>query len=1030
MQKAFTAKQNTANSASITFRWRTDVPTLGRVVYSENPDYQLLGSSSPFVDETTSTTEHIVTLTNLKANQQYRYYIGTTNATVLEKSPDHIFRTPPAPEAKKKTKMWVLGDFGAYPADNFNNRQDSTTAAFRDFMTQNNTGPMDLWLWLGDNAYDGGNDFEFQASIFDKPRSRYDWILRQTPFYPIPGNHEYQFIGQREQHRLPPHDIDYFKIVSTFQNGEGGGEPSGKKEYYSFNYSNIHIIGLDSYGYEKAGDTYNNILSPSSVQYQWLERDLIKCQTDSNIDWIIIMLHHPPYTGGTHNSDRTTGSDVELGALRRNLVPLLDKYKVDLVLSGHSHGYERSRLMKKHTGFSTTFDKNVHTPELGGNAQSSGRYDGTPNSCFFYKNSIAEENEGVVYVVNGGGGRSESLVTNSTLITNLMAGSSVKGGSMYLEVENKRLTAKFISVDKQVLDQFTIYKDTDGFNVPKTDGITRTAVCECTDPVTDDNRGDYKYFTHYVDNKGNLLLSINKLGHEIGKSGVPPFEVKLGGTKGRQNVGPYYADGLNYVRSDQTRSFGSGWRVMNRHWSIKPQTELSGNEQVIVRHYYKLYDLDDLGMRHGNLMFYKINSLTQQYTLDPQTGIHNRLPGAVSYNKNGIWLYETRFNNRQTSMATYRWKDGLEAIYGSSHLYPNLYPNYPFGFPYTRDPTIDSLANFAGDFVVGRLNGGGGIGGQTFTVNPRGTTIALPAGSDWYFQAKGQAPPDIAGFNWKGAQDKLNIDYIYESYDTYAKWSRGVSPLGYSPTDLKGARRDGERTLIPACQNQLLCYEDRGEYSTVKAGCDPCTTRWTTTYYRSSFNVDNFSYYKSILINYKRDDGVIIYFNGKELKPRDTNMTSKSITYDTLANGPANELEWLTVAIANDGNLIRQGTNTVAVELHQNSNTSSDAHFDMEIILSPDVVSIPARIAAWEAPIPSEPITILYPNPTENGKVYFNQTVHYETFRIMDSRGVVLRYIAEPGSMQELDVSGLSAGTYIMSSQNRNKTTHFRIVKK
>ena len=90
----------------------------------------------------------------------------------------------------------------------------------------------------------------------------------------------------------------------------------------------------------------------------------------------------------------------------------------------------------------------------------------------------------------------------------------------------------------------------------------------------------------------------------------------------------------------------------------------------------------------------------------------------------------------------------------------------------------------------------------------------------------------------------------------------------------------------------------------------------------------------------------------------------------------------------------------------------------------------PARLAALEAAIPTEPLTVLYPNPTENGKVYFTEALPYETVRITDTRGVVVRYISKPGILSEVDVDGLSAGTYILTSQNKNKTSYFKIVKK
>ena len=42
-------------------------------------------------------------------------------------------------------------------------------------------------------------------------------------------------------------------------------------------------------------------------------------------------------------------------ALRQNAVPLLERYGVDLVLTGHTHAYERSYLIDGHYGLSDTF---------------------------------------------------------------------------------------------------------------------------------------------------------------------------------------------------------------------------------------------------------------------------------------------------------------------------------------------------------------------------------------------------------------------------------------------------------------------------------------------------------------------------------------------------------------------------------------------------------------------------------------------------------------------------------------------------
>jgi hypothetical protein len=45
--------------------------------------------------------------------------------------------------------------------------------------------------------------------------------------------------------------------------------------------------------------------------------------------------------------------------MRENVLPILEKHSVDMVLSGHSHSYERSHLLHCHYGDSTTFKQEM-----------------------------------------------------------------------------------------------------------------------------------------------------------------------------------------------------------------------------------------------------------------------------------------------------------------------------------------------------------------------------------------------------------------------------------------------------------------------------------------------------------------------------------------------------------------------------------------------------------------------------------------------------------------------------------------------
>ena len=957
-------------STAMTVRWRTALPTKGQVHFGTQ-----LGSLASVVTETVSSTEHSVRLTSLLPETKYFYSIEKAEPfAVLEASAEHFFTTAPLPGSTKKTRIWVLGDHGNSLPTVTASRQDSVITAFKNFSQQAATGPMDLWLWLGDNAYDNGTDEEYQQKVFDKTRSRYDWTFRQTPFYGTPGNHDYYFPdGVVNKSNRSNHNVHYYSVVDNFKNAEAGGEPSGKEEYYSFDYANIHFVSLDTWGVEAgyANDNFASILAPGSRQQTWLRADLTKAQADPKIHWIVVFTHMPPYTGGTHNSD----TEADLISIRANLVPILDEFKVDLVLTAHSHNYERSRLMRDHTGNSGTFSLSTHNPAIGSNAQGSGRYDGSLNSCFYYKNSKTKTgdgkiyNEGIVYAVSGAGGRDgEYTLKNKPLVEKLMQSATTTGGSMYIEVNGKRLDVKYIGTSNngtgyQVMDQFTMFKDLEGFTVPATDLMTRTAKCECTEAPGASG------FTHYTDGKGNLLLSIKKNGNNIGTVGVAPFELKLQGTPGATMINANYP--TNYVRPIPNVS-GAPWRIFNRYWTMKPGTELTGDNQVIVRQYYKNADLAAMNapyanalIGHLNLKVFKVNEGTTAYNLAPAGG-HATIPQATAYNTQGAWVYDAKTDS-PTSYPTLTWWK-YQSIGDTIHY---------------------------GESIAGRLRGGGGIGAPTdLKTNPTGK------------QEKVQGPWEYL------ANLTPTIDWKVATSTPSTAWVRGYPPFGYSPNG-----EDGELTIIP---NGCL-------------GNTNCATKSITTYFRGYANPGVGGYFKSFILNYRRDDGVIIYINGKEVTPRDPNMPQESrIIYDTTkAFNANNETEWKTIIIPDDGKYIKAGVNVIAVEVHQASAGSSDMHFNMELVGSPDVapLSTSARVAVYKPEGVTENTTVsMYPNPTAS-HVSFSPALEYQSLQLTDVQGRVRRYITQPGTMQELDLSYLPTGIYFLVSQNGDKITRFKIVK-
>lgn len=420
---------------SVIIRWRTDVPTSSGVTYVSEEDDKKEISISDFVGNPVFTTEHIIQLFGLKPNTKYFYSIGTNDKT-LSISKDYYFITAPSPTDNRPINIWAMGDFGDDSKDVYVKNQ----TAVREQYLKNKANHTDLWLWLGDNAYCCGTDVEYQRQVFDFYGSS---ILGNTPFFSVPGNHEYYETATAQVDKK----ISYFNIINVPTKGEMGGLASGTKEYYSYNFGNIHFVALDSYGLDEGK---YRLYDPQSRQYKWLINDLEANKGKSL--WTIITFHHPPYTKRSHDSN----AELDLVAVRERLVPIFDKYKVDLVLNGHSHSYERSYLMKGHTGHSETFNATIHAVQ-----NVNGKYEKAEGSKPFIN-----KNEGTIYCVVGSAGRLDWNGDPNPHPSSIYSNISI-GGSLLFTVNDNRLDARWISTDGVIRDNFTVFK-----NVNKTEKKT------------------------------------------------------------------------------------------------------------------------------------------------------------------------------------------------------------------------------------------------------------------------------------------------------------------------------------------------------------------------------------------------------------------------------------------------------------------------------------------------------------------------------------------------------------------------------
>ncbi len=347
--------------SSMIIRWRTTQATDSRVRFGTAQ-----GSLNLIADDPTSTTEHIVKLTGLSPDTKYYYSVGTASTTLAGGDANYYFITSPTPGTSKPTRIWALGDAGTK-----NNDQRAVRDAFYNFTGERNT---DLILMLGDNAYNNGEDSEYQLAIFE---NMYETMLRKSVLWATRGNHDR---GPNSSGGWTNGGA-YYDMMTLPTNGEAGGMASGTEAYYSFDYGNIHFICLES--------TAGELRAAGSPMWTWLEADL--AANDKN--WTIAFWHHPPYSKGSHNSD----SESELVDMRQRALPLLEDGGVDLVLGGHSHSYERSYFIDGHYGNSSTFNASMKVDGGDGRADGAGAYT---------KASLAPTSHaGAVYIVAGSSGK-------------------------------------------------------------------------------------------------------------------------------------------------------------------------------------------------------------------------------------------------------------------------------------------------------------------------------------------------------------------------------------------------------------------------------------------------------------------------------------------------------------------------------------------------------------------------------------------------------------------------------------------------
>lgn len=614
---------------SITIRWRTNVASNSKVTWGTS--YIASPGTYPnsiTQDVATPVTEHIVRIGGLSADTKYWYTIGTSSL-ILQQTNTNYFLTLPPENTTRKLRFLAIGDCG--------NNSTNQVNVKNTFINYIGTNDIDAMILLGDNAYNSGTDTEFQTNFFNIYQND---LLKYYKLYPAPGNHDYgnSTANNTKTGSTPANSMPYHLNFSVPSAGEIGGVPSGVKNYYSFNVGDVHFISLDSYGND-AGLLADTL----GAQTIWLKADLAA----NTKKWTVAYFHHPPYTKTSHTSD----TEMDLVAIREKFVRILERNGVDLILCGHSHGYERSYLLKNfyNTYASPLLDANFsassHTAT--GNTQN-GKYDGTANSCAFAYNS-GLYNHGSIYIVAGSAGQLGG--TTAGYPQDCMYYSNVtNGGCLYFEVDSNRLDVKFVSYTTAptpvIRDQFTIFKDVkkkQTFNVVTNDPLTLTASWRgsyywpnnggaTTQSVSLSNsvNGTFTYYardlssgnciedTFIVSVSGTLPISLSSFNAILNKD-----KVMLDWTTSQELNNKFFTvekstDGTHF--SFLGRVNGAGRSLTSNVYHMVDFTPAEGEN------YYRLSQTDF----DGNIKYYDIKRINYKGSKNFSAGILNNGNGLIS----------------------------------------------------------------------------------------------------------------------------------------------------------------------------------------------------------------------------------------------------------------------------------------------------------------------------------------------------------------------------------------------------------------
>jgi hypothetical protein len=367
-------------------------------------------------------------LTSLAPGKPFNYEVWKDGNKVFEAKA----KAPVQP--KQKWRLVAFGDCGRGTAEQ----------AKVSFQASKVNG--DAVLVTGDIVYDLGRVSEYETKFWTyyngsaTSPERGSQMMRSIPFLPVLGNHD---MASNDLTRYPD-GLAYFYFYRVPLNGpklapdspltpnakgtglnnflSASGENYPQTANYSFDYGNAHFVVLNS---------NPNVDWTTPQLVEWLKKDLDNADPKK---WRIVSYHHPEFQSSkVHATDRWM----------RVLSDLYVKCKVDLVLNGHVHNYQRTKPID----FSF---KPLLSSSLNAN-------DWKVDQAF--NGSTVTKTDGVIRIVTGGGGAplyNPELEPTPDKWLPFTEKYHVQYSFSQIDFEGDKLNFKQIDLEGKLLDSFLL----------------------------------------------------------------------------------------------------------------------------------------------------------------------------------------------------------------------------------------------------------------------------------------------------------------------------------------------------------------------------------------------------------------------------------------------------------------------------------------------------------------------------------------------------------------------------------------------